>query len=142
MKRVILIAGPALALAACAASPPPTDANSRLLPPDGGAAAIYITRGLDPVVLAGAPVRLDGQQVASLRRHDYVRLDVPPGQHRVGCGDSDTAHVVDVAPGRAAFVEALLRVGWMGPLCSLLPLDDVNGRQRVLDGTPVRAGQK
>jgi hypothetical protein len=140
MKKSIVIVGLAAALGACTSAPPATtavDAGSGLFGTSPGGGTIYIVRGRDAVFLAGAPVKLDGQPVASLRRLDYVKLDVPPGQHSISCGDTDTPHVVDVEPGRLAFVEAQLRVGWMAPHCSLLSLDDLNGRQRVMEGDRV-----
>ena len=139
MKTPVTMLGLAAALAACTSAPPAPGPVSERFEANPGAGAIYIVRGLDPVVLAGVPVRLDGQPVASLRRDDYIRIDVPPGQHRIGCGEEESAHVVDVAPGRTAFVEALLRVGWMAPSCSLTPLDEVNGQQRVMGGRRVAA---
>ena len=137
MKNAILKLGLVAALAACTSDPAATTARDTAFETNPGAGTIYVVRGRDAVFLAGAPVRLDGQPVASLRRLDYVKLDVPPGQHRITCGDADTSHVVDIEPGRLAFVEALLHVGWMAPDCSLLLLDDHNGRQRVMEGDRV-----
>lgn len=137
MKKLVIMLGIAAALAACASEPPAPGPVSERFEANPGAGAIYILRARDPVFLAGVPVKLDGQPVASLRRDDYVRVDVPPGQHRIVCGDADTAHVVDMGPGRTAFVETQLRVGWLAPSCTLMSVDDLNGRQRVMAGKRV-----
>jgi len=137
MEKLVITLGLAAALAACVSTQPPPAAVPERFDANPGAGAIYILRGLDPVVLSGVTVRLDGQSVASLRREDYIRVDVPPGQHRIGCGDPETTHVVDMAPGRTAYVEAVLRVGWMAPSCTLTSLDDASGQQRVMAGKRV-----
>ena len=137
MKTPVIMLGMAAGLAACISTQPPPAAVPERFDANPGAGAIYILRGRDPVVLSGVPVNLDGQSVASLRRDDYIRVDVPPGQHRIGCGDPETTQVVDVAAGRTAYVEAVLRVGWMAPSCTLTSLDDVNGQQRVMEGKRV-----
>ena len=135
-----LMLGLVATLAACAPGSsvtPAGDAASHNLAPKAGGGVVYVIRGLDAVVLAGAPVQLDGQPVASLRRYDYVRLDVPPGQHRITCNAADTQHLVEVQPGQTAFIEVLLHVGWMAPRCELRTLDDLNGRTRVMEGKRV-----
>jgi hypothetical protein len=139
MKKVILMLGLIALLAACTPGASVTTgsgAASHNFAPNPGGGTIYVVRGLDAVVLAGAKVQLDGQPIASLRRYDYVRLDVPPGQHRITCG-TDGVQPVDVQPGEMAFVEVLLHVGWMAPRCELRALDEVNGRARVTEGRRV-----
>ena len=140
MKKAIVMLGLAAALASCSSAPPVMDAPPETFKPNPGGATIYVLRGVDPVFLAGASVNLDGRPVASLRRYDYVRLDVSPGTRRITCGLTDTYRDVEVQPGRTAFIEALLRVGWMVPSCDLLTLDDVKGRERVMAGTRVVPG--
>jgi hypothetical protein len=137
MKNAILLLSLATALAACTTDPQRSDAAGEKFEPYPGAGVIYVYRGMDPVFLAGARVGVDGQPVASLRRHDYVRVEVPPGQHRIFCASADSPLVVDIKPGQTTIIEALLRVGWMGPSCSLTTLDDLNGRERVMEGARV-----
>jgi hypothetical protein len=140
MKKAILMPGLVAMLAACAPGASVTtasDAAAGSFAPKAGAGTIYVIRGLDAVVLAGAPVHLDGQPVGSLRRYDYVRLDVAPGQHRITCGTDGVQHIVDVQPGQMAFVEVLLHVGLMAPRCALRALDELNGRARVTEGRRV-----
>ncbi len=130
--RSVMLAALVATLAACA--PATTDSTSHAFEPRAGAGVVYVIRGLDAVVLAGAPVQYDGQPVGSLRRYDYVRLDVPPGPHRITCGTDGVQHPFDVQPGHAVFVEVLLHVGWMAPRCELRTLDDLTGRARVTEG--------
>ncbi|HEX2891399.1 hypothetical protein [Vineibacter terrae] len=141
MKKAVVVLGLGAVLAACTPDHPATtalDADAKRFEPNPGAGAIYIVRARDAVFLAGVPVQLDGQPVASLRRDDYARVDVPPGQHRISCGDTNTTQVVQVAPSQVAFVEAKLQVGLLAPSCALQPMDDVSGRERVMSGK--RAG--
>ena len=141
MKKVVVVLGVVAGLAACVPQEPPSATLERFEPnPSGG--AIYILRGRDPVFLGVAPVKLDGQPVASLRRDDYVRLDVAPGQHRITCGEADaSAQAIDIVPGQTVFFDTLLRVGWVSaPECTLMPLDEPSGRQRVSTGKRVGAG--
>jgi hypothetical protein len=132
-----MLAAAVAMLAGCA--PVTTDSTAHTFEPRAGAGVVYVIRGLDAVVLAGAPVQLDGQPVGSLRRYDYVRLDVPPGQHRLTCGTDGVQHPLDVQSGRTAFVEVLLHVGWTAPRCELRPLDELTGRTRVTEGKRVGA---
>jgi hypothetical protein len=140
MKKALLVLGLGAVLAACTSDLPATtalDTEAKKFEPNPGAGAIYVVRGRDAVFLAGVPVKLDGQPIASLRRDDYVRVDVPPGEHRITCGDADTTQVVQIEPAQAAFIEALLHVDWLAPRCALRSLDDLNGRERVMTGKRV-----
>ncbi|TXL70132.1 hypothetical protein FHP25_36020 [Vineibacter terrae] len=129
-----------IVLAACAPTAPATtamDVDAKRFETAPGTGAVYVLRGSDSAFLTGLELKLDGAPLAWLGRRDYVRIDSPPGRRRITCGEGDTLYLADVAAGQTLFVEAIIQVGWMTPRCSLVPLDDLNGRERVMMGTRV-----
>lgn len=131
-----------MALAAGCATPPAStamDTAAKRFETEPGTGAIYVLRGSDAAFAAAVEVKLDGMPLVWLGRRDYVRIDAPPGRRRITCGEADTLHLVDLAAGQMVFVEAILQTGWMTPRCNLILLDELNGRERVTQGTRVMA---
>lgn len=136
MLRSALFAVLSAALSACTPDAPATsagDAEAKRFETQPGMAAVYVVRASDMFVL-GAAVSINGQAPVMVGRRDYLRVDVPPGPSRIVCGEGDTTHVLNLAAGQTAFIEAAVTAGFVTGRCVLIPRDDANGRELVMSG--------
>jgi hypothetical protein len=105
MTRFLLI--PLLLLAGCAAQlpPMPEDAAAKRFQPLPDKGVIYLVRpSTDRSYVA--PVLLNDQMVGSTFRGTFMRIEVPPGVHRLRGLASDNGSVtLDVAKGEIYFVQ-------------------------------------
>ena len=90
MTRLLLITLLTLLFAGCAQlPPPPEDAAAKRFVAIPGKSVIYLARhALEPRYVA--TVALDDNMIGSTYRGTYIRIELPPGKHRLRgmAGDS------------------------------------------------------
>lgn len=121
-------------LVACTPDPIATsalDLDAKRFQPEPGQSALYVVRTKDIYELNGISVHLGERLLGWLATNTYIRVDLPPGQHRIMCGESDNAIIVTTSVASVTFIEALPQMGWWSGRCNLFALDEVNGRDRV-----------
>ena len=105
MTRFLLI--PLLLLAGCAAQLPPLpeDATAKRFEPLPDKGVIYLVRpNTDRRYVA--PVMLNDQIIGSTHRGTYLRIEVPPGSHRLRGMASDNGSItLDIKQGEILFVQ-------------------------------------
>ena len=111
---LIAAAGSLLTLAACAPmSPAPSSAAAPAIQGSPGKAVIYLVRTRpDASYLTGA-VTLNGDMIGATYAGTYMRLEVPPGRHRLGGYGHDTGAInLDVQSDRVYFVQHSVSGSW------------------------------
>lgn len=106
MTRLLLITLLTLLFAGCAQlPPPPEDAAAKRFEAIPGKSVIYLARhALEPRYVA--TVALDDNMIGSTYRGTYIRIELPPGKHRLRgmAGDSGSIELV-TEPGKVYFIQ-------------------------------------
>lgn len=134
-----------LALSGCASVPMAGEGadaqGKRFEPPPAGEAALYIYRESVFAAAYSLPVSLGPRQVGALATDTWFRIDLTPGSYEVACTtDEKTATAtVTLAPDETRYVEAAMRIGWLGPRCGVFEVSPEKGRQAVMAGRRAQA---
>jgi len=156
MRKLIVAALAALALAACAPPVPlastQADAEGKQFqpPPAGSAAAYFYVSwgGGSFVVLAG------NRQLGTVNSGTWIRTDLPAGSQDIGCAMVDDSMVItsaaarndprsswvgethrtfDMASGQTYFIELGARASWSTVACTVTNVDASRGRSKIME---------
>ena len=136
MIRTLAAAVAIASLTACASVPmgtPSQDAALKKFEPVEGKAAVYIYRNEMMGMTSRLEVLVNGGDVGSTKGLTYLRLELPPGRHKLTSrAEFSDSMRIDVEAGRVYYVWQEVKAGgWWGPTSKLHLVDAAIGQAGV-----------
>lgn len=130
-KWSVLIA--VLILSACTSMSPPRSSTAAApqIESAPGKAVIYIVRTRPDMSYLAAPLALDDRMIGATYAGTYLRLEVPPGRHRItGYAQDNGSITIDTQADRVYFVQHTVSGSWRAtsPMSFFHVMDEARAR--------------
>lgn len=134
----IAIIGVVILSACTSMSPPSQRAAAPQIEGAAGKAVIYIVRTRPDVSYLATPLVLDDRMIGATYAGTYLRLEVPPGRHRItGYAQDNGAITLDTQADRVYFVQHTVSGSWRAtsPTSFFHVMDETRARAAMAGAT-------